>query len=297
MTTQLTVVSRITALALTLAVLPGLTAAQSPPAVGVRVEFLASRYRLAFGTRLELVQTAVADSFAARLKDQIGFVRFRARDPSIEHQLVFLLDQSNRGTNDPFPEYGFWARLEKAGTQVTELYWLPLRPRELSSRGVGTEQEFLGELATKLAHADLRLVRESLLSRVPITKQVLPWSDPPGWALSLGSDSLCMKTSSVLQISSQLRRNGMTLDREDTARVVSIDFRISGATTPSPDHAPFLHKLFSEPTTPNRKAELLTEVRGRNVVVKEVFVLNYQRDPGCRRRPLDPATANPGGAQ
>jgi hypothetical protein len=296
MTRHISVVSGAAALALTLAVLPGPTAAQSPPPVGVRVEIRAPRYSLHFGPRLNLVQAMVADSFAKLLKDQIGFVRFRVRDPAVEHQLVFSLDHRNRGRSD-FPEYGFWARLEKAGTLVSEFYWLPLRRTEQADRGIGHDTVFYGEVATRLAQADLREIRESLLSRVPITKQVLPWHDPPGWALSLGSDSLCMKTSSVLQISSQLRRNGMTLDREDTARVSSLDFRIGRATTPTSAHSPFLHKLFSEPTTPNRKAELKAEVSGQNVVVKEVYVLNYQRDPGCRRRPLDPATANPGGGQ
>jgi len=281
---------------LPLAVLLGATGsltAQTPTNVGVRVELKAPRFRAAFGPRVNAVEVAAADTFAARLREHIGFVRFRPGDATAEYQLVFALDQSILGSTDPFPEYGFWARLERPDDTPLELYWLTLRPRELASRRVGNEQEFLGEVSAKLMRPDLTPIRRDLLSKVPITHLALPSDEPLGWALPLGRDSLCIKTSSILLIVGALPQGAMTLDREYRARVHTDGFKVL---TPRAVHTPFLHKLFSEPTTAEARQELASALRGGGLEVKEVYVLEYQHDANaCRLHPLDPATANPGG--
>jgi hypothetical protein len=276
-----------------LLVAAGPLSAQTPTKVGVRVELKATRFRTAFGPRADEVEAAAADTFAVRLREHIGFVRFHPRDATAEYQLVFSLDQSILGSADPFPEYGFWARLERPGDAPIELYWLTLRTRELASRRVGSEAEFLGELSAKLTRPDLTPIRQDLLSKVPISRLALPSDEPLGWALPLGRDSLCIKTSSILLIVGALPQGAMTLDREYTARVHTDGFKVL---TPRAVHTPFLHKLFSEPTTAEAKQELASALRGGGLEVKEVYVLEYQHDANaCRLRPLDPAAANPGG--
>jgi hypothetical protein len=272
----------------------GSLAAQAPTNVGVSVELEASHFRTAFGPRAGVVEAAAADIFAARLTEHIGFVRFRPRDTSAEYRLVFSLDQSVPGSNDEFPEYGFWARLERPGDTPVELYWLMLRPRESADHRVGSEQDFLGEVAAKLARPDLTAIRQELLSKIPITRQALTSDSPLGWALPLSRNALCLKQRSILLMVGALPAGPMILDREYEAIVARDDFKV---TTPLPQHAPFLSKLFSEPRTPESRQDLQSALQAGGLEIKEVYVLDHQHDANaCRLRPLDPGTANPGGA-
>lgn len=283
---------------------PGLTPAQSPTRIGVRVQLVADRFRLKFGARAPAVEAALAGKIAKLLGEQIGFVRFFPGDTTTPYRLVFALDRKDRGSAGLFQEYGLWARLERPSATPEELYWLMLRPAEATSQGVGSETAFLGEVDAKLAHVNLAAIRKDLLSKVPIAVNALAWEDPLGWVLPLGSDSLCMKRFTLLTIINEFTVGGASIIRPYFASVASLGFSV---TSPRPDVAPYLHKVFSEPVSSESpsspasadvKLELRNALRSGTVKAREVYVLDYQYDPNaCRLRPIDPTAVPAGGGR
>jgi hypothetical protein len=258
--------------------------AQTPRTVGVRAELAAPRYRAGFAAGTGAVEDSLSALFADLLRGRIGFVRFAATDTT-SHSLVFTLDRRDRSSTGPFAEYGFWARLDRAGADPIELYWLPVRPSDAAWQGIGTSEEFLFEVAAKLEHADIAPIRDQLLSRVPIATNALPWAQPAGWALPLGRDALCMRAFSEIEIINSITVGAMRLDRSDTARVVSDPFTVA---SPGPREQPYLRKLFGTPISAEGRQQLIDAVGTGSVLVTEVFVVKYQHDPNACERPIPP---------
>ena len=298
-------VTRLTTSMLLLASVP--MAAQSPTRIGVRVQLVADRYRLKFGSRTAAVEAALAGKIDSLLGTRIGFLRFapaEARDSATGYRLVFTLDRKDRASTGLLQEYGLWARLERPAASPEELYWLMLRPAEATSKAIKDEATFFGEVDAKLAHANLSPIIKDLLSKVPITQTALAWDNPLGWVLPLGSDSLCMKQFTLLTITNELTVGGTSFARRYGASVASLGFSV---TSPTPDIAPFLRKVFSEPVSlespttplsPEMKSELLNALRTGKVKPTEVYVVDYQYDPNtCRLQPVAPGSAPPGGGR
>ncbi|HSQ31975.1 MAG TPA: hypothetical protein VLN49_19090 [Gemmatimonadaceae bacterium] len=281
-------------------------AAQSPTRIGVQVQLIADRYRLKFGTRTAAVEAALAGKIDTLLSTRIGFLRFApaATGDGTAYRLVFTLDRKDRASTGLFQEYGLWARLERPGASPEELYWVTLRPADATSQAIKDEATFLGEVDAKLAHANLSPIVKDLLSKVPITETALPWADPLGWVLPLGSDSLCMKQFTLLTITNELTIGGMSFARRYGASVASLGF---SPTAPTPEATPFLRKVFSEPvslespTTPlpaDVKSELLNALRTGKVKPTQVYVVDYQYDPNaCRLQPVAPGSTPTGGGR
>lgn len=257
---------------------PSGSTAQSPTTVAVSVELAVDRFK----QRLPNIGPSLANMFAAFLGQRVGFLRFAVADTTPAHRLTFVLDRRERGSSAAFAEVGFWIRLERPGDPQIERYWLPVRPADQSTAGVGSEEEFLSEVEAKLVHADAGPLRDEVLRNVPITQLALPQANPPGWALTFRHLDLCIRNNSLLQIVNQLPAGAMWLEKRFEAEVVS-EFQVQGQ--PTPDVLPFLGGVFSQPTTPQSTIELTTSIGQGPVRVKEVFVVSYRHDPNaCRHR-------------
>jgi hypothetical protein len=274
---------------------PGLpVSAQAPTRVDVSTRIEAQRFRLKFGTRTQAIELATTARFAALLGEKIGFLRFARNDTTARYRLVFTLDQRVRGAPTPFPEYGFWARLDRPDGTPIELYWQTLRPPAATTFGIGEESDFFDDLDAMLIDPDLAPIRTELLSKVPIATTTFASATPVGWALPLPNDSLCMRRFSIIEVVAVFRTGGgQGVDRPDTARVASEPFLPA---TPGPRHAPFLRKLFSEPVSAQARDQLRQALANGTVEGKEVYVLDYQRDPNVCRAPLGPDVGGAGGA-
>lgn len=267
---------------------------QAVTRVRVETELKAPRYRVTFGpARVPALQDSVSSRLVALLGEDARFLRFTSRDPAAKYRLVFTLDRRDRNSTAPFPEYGFWARLERPEGTPIELYWKALRPAGAATQRIGTERDFLDDVDALLAEQDFRPIRTTLLSKVPITTTTLASSTPLGWALPLPNDSLCMQRFTILEVLAVFRAGGgQGVDRPDTARVVSQPF---APTAPRAADRPFVRKLFSEPVSAQARRDLGDALARGSVEGKEVFVLDYRRDPNVCRLPVAPGTPSPRG--
>jgi hypothetical protein len=276
---------RSTTLATVLALLAGVSSlamCQSRTPVSVEVRLEAKRFRTHFDSQLSDVEQRAAKQFTRLLAREIGFLRFAVHDTASRYRLLFLLDLQQRGSTSRFTEFGFWVRLERPDDVRLERYWLPFRSAQQASAGVGSAEAFLGELAVKLAHADLGALSDSLLKKIPITEQALIVNQPLGWAIALPRLDLCMKTMSQLELLSDFRIGDMSLAKAARARVVG-DFQTS--VPPPLDIQQFLGGAFSEPAAQPVADELTRLLRDGQVTVKEVYVTSYIHDPNaCRDR-------------
>lgn len=269
------------ALAAVLISVPCRAQEQQRTAVSIEAKLEARRFRLQFLPQLQSVEDRAARRFKRLLSREIGFLNFVVHDTSASYRLVFTLDVRERGADSPFPEFGFWARLEQPDSTRVELYWLPLRSAEHARDGVGTMEGFLGELEVKLTGADVGGLRDSLLTKIPIAQQALILDSPLGWVIAYPRLELCMKTKSLLEVVSNFNQNGMSLEKLAQARVVS-DFPTSDSL---PARKPFLGGAFSEPAQPADAAQLAQLLLAGPLTVKEVYVTSYVHDPNaCRDR-------------
>lgn len=252
--------------------------AQSLTTVAVRVNLVAHDFRIRFRDKLDMV---LAERFAAYLSPRVGFLEFVPGDTDSQYRLVFDLDQQERGSTGTFQEFGFWARLEGTPVDALELYWLPVRPADQNSSGIGNRMEFLSRITTLLTHADVGPVRDSLLQEVPITHEALHHRNPFGWALAFRPVDLCLRNSSKLRFVNERLVSGVPLERR-------VEADVTGTLPVSPPVAsnvePYLGGLFSEPD-PQTAAQLLVEMANSSMHVKDVFVVLSRHDPNaCRDR-------------
>jgi hypothetical protein len=279
------------ALVLTAVTIP--VGAQAPTRVSVETQLAAQRFRITFRDRAAAIQDSVSARLIALLGDDARFLRFTKRDPAARYRLIFTLDRRERNSTAPFPEYGFWARLERADGTPIELYWKALRPAGVTAQAIGSERDFLDDVDAMLVEPGLAPIRTQLLSRVPIATSTLASRTPLGWALPIANDSLCMQRFTILEVFAVFREGGgQGVDRPDTARVVSQPF---APASPRPGDRPFLRKLFSEPVSRQKRDELGAALANGSVEGREVFVLDYRRDPNVCRPPVAPGRANAGG--
>jgi len=268
---------------------------QAPTRVNVATELAAPRFRITFRERAGAIQDSVSARLATLLAEDARFLRFTQGEPAAPYRLVFTLDRRDRHSTAPFPEYGFWVRLERPDGMPIELYWRALRPAGVASQGIGSERDFLDDVDAMLLEPTLNPIRTQLLSRVPIATTTLASRTPLGWALPIANDSLCMQRFTILEVLAVFREaGGQGVDRPDTARVVSQPF---APTSPRPADRPYVRKLFSEPVSRQAREELGAALARGSVEGKEVYVLDYRRDPNVCREPVAPGAANAGGAQ
>ncbi|MGD2070228.1 MAG: hypothetical protein PVI57_16250 [Gemmatimonadota bacterium] len=268
---------------------------QTPTHVDVSTRIAAQRFRITFGAESRALEDSVTTRLTDRLSDRFRFLRFTGGDTAAAYRLVFTLDRRERGSVAPFPEYGFWARLERPDGTPVEIYWNTLRPAAVAPQGIGTGRDFLDDVDAMLAEPELEPLHAELLSEVPIATTTLASQAPLGWALPIPNDSLCMRKFTILEVFAVFREgSGQGVDRPDTARVVSQPFTPA---TPGPGQEPFLHKVFSEPISREAREELEAALARGTVEGKEVFVLDYQLDPNACRRPIGPMGPVTGGGR
>lgn len=285
----LTTVTAVTALTAVTAVAATDAAAQQPTEVDVVVHLQDQRFRDRFGAAAPAVEAMMADSIAAALSEQVGFVRLVPGGGS-PYVLVFALDRQDRQSTTRFPERGIWAALTVPGGGLPEFYWKTLRPAEAALAPVGRDVDLAAETA-RLFRGEIGAIQDSLLARIPISSDGLAWNSPLGWVLPFSRRDLCMKNQSRLAFVNDVPAGALRVERWDTAAVTS-EFAIDPPVEPA--HQRFLHRLFSEPVDGQHMDDRLRQalLQG-SAKVTAVYVIEYRPEFGCRSEPTPPAV--PGG--
>ena len=263
--------------------------AQKRATVTVSVELAAPRYRDRFTDR-KAVQAKAAGLFADYLTRNVGFLRFAADDSTRPYRLAFVLDRFDRGSSAGFAEVGFWVRLERPDENPLESYWLQFRSADQALSGVGSEEGFLNEVKTKLAHRDADSLRTGVLRWIPISETGLPNLEPLGFVLPFRLLDLCMKRQSTVEL---LAEFGGSVVRE-----VPFAARVVGSFTPGQatrDLAPYVGGGFAEVLPKPQPDDLTPSIARHAVKVKKIFVTSYVHDPtACANRaPLAVGGATP----
>ena len=175
--------------------------AQERPGVTVRVELVAPLYHDRMRNRAA-VEKQAAMLFARYLTRNVGFLRFAADDSIRPYRLTFRLDRLDRTSTKEAVEYGFWAHLDRDQETAVEVYWLPFRTPDQAFSGVGSENEFLVKIDSKLAHREADSVPVSVLRWVPVSETGLLTSQDPNVLVVLPFPllDLCMKKQSMVEI-------------------------------------------------------------------------------------------------
>jgi hypothetical protein len=273
----------IRAVAISLCLVSHSVLAQTPATVSVRVELALPRFRDNFSDP-KAVEAKAAALFAKYLTAKVGFLRFAVNDSS-PYRLSFRLDRQDPQATSSFTDIGFWARLEHAGDEPKEKYWLPFRAADEFLTRVGSEADFLAEVSSKLTHQDSEVLRKEILRWVPITEIGLPNLNPLGVVLPFPLKALCMKNQSVVLFVAEIKGQQQTMEEQFKAQIVG-KFTLTGS--PTPDLERFrdggMGKVIE--LTENDLADWIAQ---KKVTVKQIFVISYEHDAStCDNRQPDP---------
>jgi hypothetical protein len=249
--------------------------------VGVEFHLVRPVFRSAFlpSERIR-VEAAAAAQLIAAFTNRLQFLSFSTDTVGRQYVLVVELDWRERSARAD-EVTGLHVGLRRPG-QVDWVYWLDLRPVAAAADSVGTEEQFLAELESKVAQVQAspehwQLLVTRLLRRVPIAaSSVKVWGPPTVWLLPYKPEDLCYdKRSSRFEIDNDHIRQNDTVDLSVLAKAEV--FRPSGAAG-----APFRHRIQATPLETQ-------SVHPDSLRVKAVYVSIYDYDGSeCRGNVTSP---------
>lgn len=249
--------------------------------VGVEFHLVRPAFRSAFlpGERTRL-EAAAAAQLVAAFANRLQFLSFSADTAGRQYVLVVELDWRERSARAD-EVTGLHVGLRRPG-QVDWVFWLELRSVAAAADEVGTEEQFLAELGSKVAQIQAstehwQLLVTRLLRRIPIAASAVKvWGPPTVWLLPYKPEDLCYdKRSSRFEIENDHIRQSDTVDLSVLAKPEV--FRPSGTAG-----APFRHRIQATPV------ETQT-VHPDSLRVKGVYVSIYDYDGSqCRSNVTSP---------
>jgi hypothetical protein len=233
-----------------------------------------------------LLEDSVATTLVLVLADRFRFLSFGGGSPA-PFRLVVALDRRDRGTHAAVVDVGFHASLIGPDSlrDSLDVYWAGFRPAESALQGLGTPDQLLAEIRSRLSElrdADWARLGTELLSTIPVADTGAVWVHPLRWIIPLQRRQICLDRSSVLTV-----RNVVSFALGSEEQVVTVE--ANGEFNPPGAIQPQLERM---------RGGILGEARGPvtfatdNVRVMAVYVSDYRFS---RADCLDPVSPLGGG--